>query len=107
MEKKYKIADILLQEFQYIYCDTCRSQDSDNCQDCHRKYINWSLSSETAIKIAEKILTNVNVEEEQYEHCDSYTIMNGKSRCLGTKEIDLCNCEGNKYQCNFYNLTSK
>lgn len=27
----------------------------------------------------------------------------GFDRCLGTKEIDICNCAGNKNKCNYYN----
>ena len=63
MNKKYKIMDILLEEFEYIDCDSCRFQDSENCEDCHRKYFSWSLSSETAANIADKIINifeNVN-----------------------------------------------
>jgi len=56
MDNKYKIMDILLEEFKYIYCDSCRLQDSENCEGCYRKYINWSLSSETAANIADKII---------------------------------------------------
>jgi hypothetical protein len=25
------------------------------------------------------------------------------ARCFGTKEIDPCNCDGNKNKCDFYN----
>ena len=56
MDNKYKIMDILLEEFKYVYCDSCRFQDTENCEDCHRKYSNWSLSSETAANIADKII---------------------------------------------------
>lgn len=56
MDNKYKIMDILLEDFKYIYCDSCRFQGSDNCEDCRRKYFNWSLSSETAANIADKII---------------------------------------------------
>lgn len=56
MDNKYKIMDILLEDFKYIYCDSCRFQDSDNCEECHRKYFNWSLSSKTAANIADKII---------------------------------------------------
>lgn len=56
MNKKYKIIDILLGEFKYVYCDSCKFQDTENCDDCHRKYSNWSLSSETAADIADKII---------------------------------------------------
>lgn len=56
MDKKYKIMDILLEELKYVYCDSCRFQDTENCDGCHRKYSNWSLSSETAANLADKII---------------------------------------------------
>lgn len=34
--------------------------------------------------------------------CDSYTTYSGESRCLGTKEVDRCNCGGDKSKCDFY-----
>ena len=60
MDIKFKIIDILLENFDYIYCESCRHQDTDNCGDCHRKYINWSLSSEYANQIAEEIISQIN-----------------------------------------------
>ena len=33
--------------------------------------------------------------------CDSYTTYYGESRCLGTKEIDRCGCEGDESKCDF------
>lgn len=56
MENKYKVADILLTEFNSIYCSSCKNINSSECEECHRKYLSWSLSSETAIEIAEKII---------------------------------------------------
>ena len=34
--------------------------------------------------------------------CDSYTTYSGESRCLGTKEIERCGCEGDEPKCDFY-----
>ena len=34
--------------------------------------------------------------------CDSYTTYYGESRCLGTKEVDRCNCGGDESKCDFY-----
>ena len=57
MDNKDKIMNILLEEFKYIYCDSCKFQDDEEqCEGCHRKYFNWSLSSETAANIAAKII---------------------------------------------------
>ena len=60
MDIKFKIIDILLDNFQYIYCESCKHQDTDNCDECHRKYMNWSLSSEYANQIAEEIISQLN-----------------------------------------------
>ena len=34
--------------------------------------------------------------------CDSYTTYSGESRCLGTKEVEPCNCYGDESKCDFY-----
>ena len=34
--------------------------------------------------------------------CDSYTTYYGESRCLGTKEVETCNCGGDTDKCTFY-----
>ena len=34
--------------------------------------------------------------------CDSYTTYSGESRCLGTKEVETCNCGGDESKCDFY-----
>ena len=34
--------------------------------------------------------------------CDSYTTCYGVSRCLGTKEVETCNCGGDTDKCTFY-----
>ena len=36
------------------------------------------------------------------EVCDCYTRDGGGPRCLGTREVDPCNCGGNKALCDFY-----
>lgn len=51
-----KIAKILHEELCYAYCNTCaKGLDEDLCGDCHRKYMNWSLSKDAAQEIARKI----------------------------------------------------
>lgn len=37
--------------------------------------------------------------------CSSY--VSDKKRCMGTKEIDPCNCEGDKSKCDFYSEVRK
>ena len=34
--------------------------------------------------------------------CDSYTTYYGESRCLGTKEVEPCSCDGDESKCDFY-----
>lgn len=34
--------------------------------------------------------------------CDSYTTYSSESRCLGTKEVETCSCDGDESKCNFY-----
>ncbi len=34
--------------------------------------------------------------------CDSYITCYGEPRCLGTKEMEPCNCEGDTDKCTFY-----
>ena len=51
-----EITEILLNEFSRVYCHNCAADDERCCDECHRKYMNWSLSEDSAIQIAEKIL---------------------------------------------------
>lgn len=51
MEEKMK--EILLEKLSYAYCDNCGTED---CDDCHRKYQNWSLSPKVAEEIVNKIM---------------------------------------------------
>lgn len=59
-----KIKEILINNLCYCYCDNCeygnwdKYQDNE-CDDCHRKYQNWKLSSDTAAEIAEQIIKEV------------------------------------------------
>ena len=55
-------------------------------------------------------------DKENYKYCDSYDerkeivgwftpskpITNTVGRCRGTKECDICSCEGNQFKCDFY-----
>lgn len=57
MTIKKQIKDILLNNFHSVYCDTCVHKNHDNiCDYCHRKSMDWSLSSEAAEEIAEEII---------------------------------------------------
>ena len=43
-----------------VYCYNCKGNeigyDDDRCDDCHRKYMNWSISENVKNGIAEKAL---------------------------------------------------
>ena len=104
MSIKTEIKDILLENFSYVYCDTCKNQETISCDGCHRKYSYWSLSPEIANQLAEKILAVSIVEEVEYEHCSAFHIENNLPRCWGTQERDICDCNGDKNKCTFYHL---
>lgn len=53
MKSKDEIIEILIKNFDSVYCDTC---DGKCCEDCHRKAINWSISNQFAEVIADEIL---------------------------------------------------
>lgn len=48
--------DVLLKNFDYVYCDNCKYYDTNSCDECHRKYMNWALSDDAARKLAEEII---------------------------------------------------
>lgn len=60
------IAKIIYERLYYVYCDNCRfnsdrtkwhDNEENPCEDCHRKYMNWAISMETANQLAEIIAT--------------------------------------------------
>lgn len=59
---KEKIVNILINELCYCYCDNCKygKFKDRHCDDCHREYQSWKLSTDTAAQIAEQIITEVN-----------------------------------------------
>ena len=64
-----KIAEIIYEELDYMYCDNCRYQidsvdeyGTDHCEDCHRKYNGWAISKETAEAIERKYLEKIKAE---------------------------------------------
>ncbi len=58
MDKKKQIINILLDELNSVYCYNCQHYDTreDMCEECHRKYMNWSLSTTVAEALAERII---------------------------------------------------
>lgn len=58
---KEKIINILISNLSYCYCDNYEYGNWDKYQDnhgldCHKKYQNWQLSSYAAAEIAEQII---------------------------------------------------
>ena len=53
-----RITKLLVTRLGYAYCDNCGTE-MDDCDDCHRKYQNWSLSEGTARNIAEEIVNTI------------------------------------------------
>jgi len=71
MTKKEKIAKIIYEAFDYVYCENCRFAPIDRdaaiekfgyyaCENCYRKYMKWEVSESFSEEIAEKILKELN-----------------------------------------------
>lgn len=57
MKTKEEIVKLLMDRFNYVYCNTCKFRDDDtSCDGCHRKYMNWELHEDVANAIADEIL---------------------------------------------------
>lgn len=57
MMSKEKIIQILKENFDSVYCNSCKNDyDEDICDYCHRKAMEWSISDEYAERIADKII---------------------------------------------------
>lgn len=54
-----KIADLIYDYIDYMYCDNCRynyEQDGDDaCEDCHRKNNGWGISMSAARSLSKEI----------------------------------------------------
>lgn len=63
--------DAVYDAFSYAYCDNCEKEmneeNEDSCEDCHRKYQNWSASKKTI----ERIFNNLSsVQPETCDGCE-------------------------------------
>ena len=58
MMTKDKIIELLMNEFNSVYCDNCIGNDIDfdGCDYCHRKSMYWSLNPTRAEALADKII---------------------------------------------------
>ena len=58
MDKKDAVAQILFDRFANVYCDTCvyNKEEEGNCDECHRKSMNWGISIKYAERVADEIL---------------------------------------------------
>lgn len=79
-----EVIDALYDEFSYIYCFNCdKDGDEDRCGDeCHRKYMNWSISK----KAIERVINNLSTQTEIVT-CDECKMFDGKSFCQNTGTI--------------------
>lgn len=57
---KKKIADIIISNLRFPYCQNCKFDDeyheNENCRDCHRANMGWELAPDDAEDIAAEIL---------------------------------------------------
>lgn len=51
-----KIDEILTKHFEYIYCHNCANYCTDECDYCHRKNMQWSISQECKDKVIQEIM---------------------------------------------------
>lgn len=55
-----QFTDYIENELSSVYCYNCKGNDNDVeqdfCDDCHRKYMNWSISENAKNGIAEKAI---------------------------------------------------
>lgn len=54
LSNKEKITQVLLNAFESVYCDSCES--------CHRKSMNWGISTEYAEEVADEVLNELEAE---------------------------------------------
>lgn len=67
MLDKKEIVNLLLKEFDCVYCDNCRyvMGKDDACDNCHRKYSGWSLSEDTAEYLARIIVAQNKISKDE------------------------------------------
>ena len=58
---KEEISNLIYEYIDYMYCDNCRYNfeipDTCNCDDCHRKYVNWDVLRYDCDLLSERILS--------------------------------------------------
>ena len=58
MKNREEIIEILKNNLSYVYCDSCEfNLESECCDYCHRKSMNWGISTAFAEAIADAILS--------------------------------------------------
>ena len=76
MSLKQNIEKVLREEYSSVYCNNCSGltdndfPDSerilyDQCDDCHRKYMNWSIGVNSCTNVTDTILTLIQKEREE------------------------------------------
>lgn len=64
-----KIKELLLNELSEAYC---YNYGTIECDDCHRKYQNWSLLSDVAEKLSKEILKIINNNPKIFINGEEY-----------------------------------
>ena len=61
------VIEAIFSAFSYAYCDNCENSDKDDysCDECHRKYQNWSASRNTI----ERVINNLPSAESEIIRC--------------------------------------
>lgn len=84
-------------EMQIKMSDGFVDEVIDKCSHC-LKHTLWLRICLSKLKWYEENDPRLN----EKKMCDCYHVLNNKSVCFGTKEMDPCDCEGDRKRCNFY-----
>ena len=69
--KTGKAVQFVEESLSGVYCDTCRyNDDYDNCDYCHRKYMGWIISHETASSLVKGIIERLDGDDKEQEDED-------------------------------------
>ena len=79
-----------------VHCTKCKSVAPDG------RYDDLYYTSEAAQTNAISAWNTRCLIETPTDKCSCYMIEYGRAVCYGTKERDLCSCQGNRKRCDFY-----
>ena len=84
--------EAVYEEFNYVYCHNCENDESDYCEMCHRKSMNWSASKGVIEDVIKSLPSAEAVEVVRCKDCKWYD----KFSPIHTK----CRCKLAKWWCN-------